>query len=126
MKQYKLSRLSFGSYIKLAALAAFGTGVILGTFALLAVLIDGPTMFNGRELGYPDGILVGLVSFLLFPLSWGATFTVFAVITFPGQLLLMKLLRGIKIKAIIDDGAAQHEGDSPNDWDTGYQETHER
>ena len=102
MKKYVLKRISFGSYIKLMALASFGTGLIFGLFGLLISLCGGTVSWNGQVVDYRTGIFVGLFMLIIFPLAWGWALTFFSMITFPMLKLGIKLAKGVKIKGAIE------------------------
>jgi len=103
MQKIILRRISFGSYIKITALIAFGMGLAFGLLFLIIALLGGTVTMNGEVVDYGAGVRLGLFAVFIFPLAWSFVMGIFSILTFPVARLFLKLIRGIKIKVIIDE-----------------------
>jgi len=103
MNKYKLRKISFGSYIKMMAIASFGTGLLFGLIALIGAICGMQVTVNGQIVDYWTGVQIGLMMAGLLLVSWGVGLVMFGAIIFPMLNLILKIKKGISFKAVFDE-----------------------
>ncbi len=98
MKILNLSKISFGSYLKINLIGSLGFGIVLGIMSLVTSIIDPNSTvlkIGGKTI---EGIAAGFSSLLLVPIMFMIIFVIFTVFLYLGFILIMKFKNSIKIK----------------------------
>jgi len=100
MESVVLRKISFGSFIKIFFLLGIASGILLGLFLFILSLFGAPVTANIGETEW-YGITAGVISLFLAPLICAALYFFASLPTYPIFLLVLKLLKGIKVNALL-------------------------
>lgn len=98
MKEIKLQKISFKSYVKLHIISGLGFGIIYGIYALVLSFIDGDSVYVTFGGQVTTGIKAGIANLILGPIMMPVVFTIFSLFLYLGFSLIMKFKKTIKMK----------------------------
>jgi len=106
MKETKLEKISFSSYIKLILIGALGSGIISGIIACFGALFNlfSTYFYVYLNIGTKEpGVLSGIINLIIFPLFFIVIFLIFSIILYLGFILIMKFKKSLTIKIKISE-----------------------
>ena len=101
MREIKIRRLAFGSYLKLFLFSGMSFGLVFGVLMFLLSLAGGNTSFHAGNTVF-RGFIAGVFGLLSFPM-WGLSFAWFALFMFLPFKWFLHVFKSITFTALIEE-----------------------
>ena len=95
-----LKKISFGSFVKIFTLGGLGFGVFIGILMLVIALCGGPVTATFGTTVY-SGMVAGVLGLISCPIAGAFAFLWFSIFLYPFFTLILRIVRGINIRALI-------------------------
>jgi len=97
MEEIRIRKITFGSFVKLLLTAGLAFGVFVGVIILIIGLCGGNVSANIGDFRV-EGVWGGILGLFLAPVLAAISYTLSAALLYWPFRLVLKLIRGIKLK----------------------------
>jgi hypothetical protein len=98
MKEIKLKKLSFKSYLKLSMINGLGTGLLFGLLGFIISIFDKEAVYVTFGETTTTGINAGISFLIVLPIMMLIMFMIFSLFSYSGFSIIMKFKKSIKLQ----------------------------